>query len=92
MHDVAVADDVLLAFEPHLAGVLGAGFAAERDVVVVGDRLGADEAFLEIRVDDAGRLRALGAALDRPGARFLRADGEVGDEIRAGRSRRGSDG
>ena len=51
------------------------------DVVVVGDRLGADEALLEVGVNDAGRLRRLGAARDGPGARLLRADGEVGDEV-----------
>ena len=28
MHDVAVGDDVLLAFQPQLAGIAGAGFAA----------------------------------------------------------------
>jgi hypothetical protein len=50
--------DVFLAFA-RLAGFLGAGFALEGDVVVVGDGLGADEALLEIGVDDAGRLRAL---------------------------------
>ena len=59
MHHVAVGDDVFLAFQPQLAGVAGAGFAAERDVVVIGDGLGADEALLEIGVDDAGRRGAL---------------------------------
>jgi hypothetical protein len=59
MHDVAVPDDVVLAFEPHLAGFLGAELAAERDVVVVGDGLGADEALLEVGVDGARRLRRL---------------------------------
>src|SRR6185437_3778689 len=49
VHDVAVADDVVLAFEAHPAGVLGAMLAPARDVIVVGDRLGADEALLEIR-------------------------------------------
>ena len=62
MHHVAVRDHILLALEPHLAGVAGAGLAAQRDIVVIGDRLGADEALLEIGVDDAGRLRRLGAA------------------------------
>ncbi len=62
MHDVAVLHDVVLAFEPHLAGVARAGLAAAGDVIVVGDGLGADEALLEIGVDDAGRLRRLGAA------------------------------
>ena len=57
MHDVAVGDDVVLAFEAKLAGIARAGFAAELDVIVIGDGLGADEAALEIGVDDAGRLR-----------------------------------
>ena len=64
----------------HLAGFLGAGFAVQRDVVVVGDGLGADEALLEIGVDDAGGLRRLGARVDGPGARFLRPGGEIGAE------------
>ena len=54
--------------------------AAEADEVVIGDGLGADEAALEIGVDDAGRLRRLGAARDGPGAHFLRAGGEIGDQ------------
>ena len=40
MHHVAVGDHVFLAFEPHLAGFLGAGLAAVGDVVVIGDGLG----------------------------------------------------
>ena len=81
MHHVAVLDDVLLAFETHLAGILGAVLAAERDVILIGDSLGANKTLLEIRVDDAGGLRSLGAAGDRPGAGFLRADREVSYEI-----------
>ena len=61
-HHVAVGDDVFLAFVARLAGVLRRLLAAEADEVVVGDGLGADEALLEIGVDDAGRLRRLGAA------------------------------
>src|SRR5438128_300145 len=81
MHDVAVLDDVLRAFEPHLARILGALLAVARDEILIGDGLGADEAFLEIGVDDAGRLRRLAAPRNRPGLRFLRADGEEGHEV-----------
>ncbi len=59
---------------------LAPDLAAERDEVVVGDGLGADEALLEVGVDDAGGLRRLGAARDGPGARLLGPDREVGDE------------
>ena len=45
-----------------LAGIARAGLAAAGDIIVVGDGLGADEAVLEIGVDDARRLRRLGAA------------------------------
>ena len=41
----------------------------------------ADEALLEIGVDHARRLRRPGPSFDRPGARFLRADGEESDEM-----------
>ena len=61
-HDVAVLDDIFFAFVARLAGFLGGNFAAERHEVVIGDRLCADEAALEVGVDDARRLRRLGAA------------------------------
>ena len=64
-HHVAVLDDVFLAFVARLAGFLGGHFAAERHEIVIGDGLGADEAALEIGVDDAGRLRRLGALVRR---------------------------
>src|SRR5262245_61859523 len=77
---VAVLDDVVLAFEPELAGVARAGFAVERDVIVVSDGLGADEAFLEIGVDDTRRRLRPRAARHGPGARLLRPGGEIGNE------------
>ena len=58
MHDVAVMDDVIGAFETHLPGILGALLAAAGDEIGVGDRLGADEALLEIGMDDARRPAA----------------------------------
>ena len=54
MHDVAVGDNIRFSLEPHLAGLLRAGFAAEPHVILVRDGLGADKAPLEIRMDDGG--------------------------------------
>src|SRR4051812_29978182 len=71
VHHVAVLDDVVLALSPHLAGFLGAAFAAQLDEVVEGDGFGADVALLEVGVDDAGRLGAGVADVDGPGAGLL---------------------
>src|SRR5262245_51265084 len=68
---VAVLDDVVLAFEPELAGVARPRFAVERDVIVVSDGLGADEALLEIGMDDARRLLRPRSVRHGPGARLL---------------------
>src|SRR5579863_1387352 len=81
MHHVAVGDDIVLAFQPQFAGVAGAGLAAKRDIIGIADGFGADEALLEIGMNDAGGGRRPGAAVDGPGPRFLRADGEIGDEV-----------
>ena len=81
MHDVAVGDDVLLALQPQLAGIAGAGLAAERDVVGIGDGFGADETLFKVGMDDAGGGGRLGAAVDGPGPRLLGPDGEIGDEV-----------
>src|SRR5436190_19916402 len=89
MDHVAVAHDVVLAFDPELAGLLRALLAAARDVVVIADDLGADEAALEIGVDNPRRLRRGGAGANRPGTRFLRAGGEVG--LQAEQAVRGAD-
>src|SRR5258707_15660886 len=61
--------------------MFGAGLTAERDIIVVGDGLGTDEAALEVRMNDAGRLRRLRATRNGPGCRLLRAGGEIGDQI-----------
>src|SRR3546814_12556534 len=68
---VAVLDDVFLAFLAQPPSRGGAGFALVLDEVVVADRLGADEAFLEIAVDHPCRLRCGGTALQLPSAHFL---------------------
>jgi len=77
-HHIAVLDDIFLAFIAGLAGFLGRDFAAKRDEIVIGDGLGADEAALEIGMDDAGRLRGLVALVDGPGTAFLGTDSEIG--------------
>src|SRR5581483_386574 len=82
MEDVAVLHYVILAFQSELAGVARTGFAGEGDVIVISDGLGADEALLEIGVDDARGLRGAGALGYRPGARLLGAGGEIGDEAK----------
>src|SRR5712692_8766757 len=84
MHHVAVGDDIILAFQPQFSRLARAGFAVHRDVIVIGNRLGADEALLELGMDDAGRPRRAGAAGDRPGARLLRPGGVLGDEMAEG--------
>ena len=62
------------------------------DEVLVGDHLGADEAVLEIRVDDARRLRRGRAGPHGPGAHFLHAGGEIGLQPQQLVGRRGSRG
>src|SRR5690606_1298182 len=70
-HDVAVLHHIVLALVAGLAGLLGRHLAAQGHEVVIGDGLGADEAALEIGMDDAGRLGGAIALVDGPGARFL---------------------
>ena len=81
MHHITVRNDVIFAFQPHFPGVAGARLAFAGNVVVIGDRFGPDEAALEVGVDDARRLWRLRALRDGPGARFLRTDRKVGDEV-----------
>src|SRR5262249_60132426 len=80
-HDVAVLDDVVLALEAHLAGLLGAKLATGSHIVVEGDGFGADEALLEIGMDAAGGARRLGAGLHGPGTRLLGTGGKKRKEV-----------
>src|SRR4051812_37143385 len=80
MQDVAIRDDIILAFEPQLAGVARTGFALERHVIRISDRLGPDKTLLKIGMDHASRLRRLGALCDRPGAGLLGPDREIGQQ------------
>src|ERR1044072_5512706 len=73
VNHVAFLHDIGLALEAQLARFACALLAAPRDVLVVADDLGANEAALEVRVDRAGRLRRRRVALRRPGAHLFRA-------------------
>src|ERR1700754_1374879 len=75
---VAFLDDVFLAFLAQPTGCSGTRLALVLDEIVVADGFGADKALFEIGMDDACRLRRGRASLDRPGAHFLHARGEVG--------------
>src|SRR6185436_12860349 len=75
---VAVAHDVLLALQAQLARFLRALLAAVRDEIIVRRHLRADEAALEVGMDDARRLRRGGAARDGPRAYLLRTRREIG--------------
>ena len=54
VHDVAVGDDILLAFQPELAGFARAGFALVGDVIGIGNGFGADKALFKVGMDDTG--------------------------------------
>ena len=71
-------DDVLLAFQAQFPGLLGSGLALVGDEILVGDDLGADEAVLEVGVNDARGLRRGRARVHRPGAHLFHAGGEIG--------------
>ena len=68
MHDVAVLDDVVLALDGEFAGGAAFGFGTVFDEVVVLDDFGADEALLEVGMDDSGGAGSLVALVDGPGA------------------------
>src|SRR5581483_562278 len=77
--DVAVFDDVVLAFEAHLAVIAAGGHRAARDQMVVADDFGADESPLDVAVDLAGGELRRRVTRNRPGAALVLADGEERD-------------
>ena len=68
---IAVLHHIFLALQPEFPRLARARLAVEGDVVCICYRLRADEALLEIGVDDARRLRGARALLNGPGARLL---------------------
>lgn len=78
---VTVLHDVILTFLAQAARRGSASLALVLNEIVVAHRFGADKAALEVGVDHARRLRRSETTLDRPGAHFLHASGEVGLQI-----------
>jgi hypothetical protein len=78
MHDVAIMDEVVFSFKPHFSGFLRPRLAAIAHKIIVGDGFGPDEALLEIRMNDAGRLRGERSLTDGPSSGLFRAGGKVG--------------
>ena len=78
MDDVPVPHRVILALQPPPPGIFRPLLPPASDKILEGDHLGADEAFLEIRVDDPRRLPSGGAPPNRPSADFLLPGGEEG--------------
>ena len=78
--DIAVLDDVFLAFEP--LKVLGLGFLERAGLVeiVEGRDLGPDEALGDVGVDLAGRFDGVRAALEIPAADLGLSGREEGDD------------
>src|ERR1017187_5916285 len=76
VHHVAVADDVILAFDAEFAGVARLGLAAELHEVLPPDDLGLNEALLEVGVNHPRRLGRLGASRRGPSAHLGLARGE----------------
>lgn len=56
VQQIAVLDQVVLAFQPHLAGTVGGIQGTKFAVMVVADRLGPDKTLGDVGVDRAGRL------------------------------------
>src|SRR3954471_10118051 len=81
VEDVAVLDDVRLAFELLLAGPRGLGMTAGRDEIVPAHDLAADEAAGNVRVDRLCSVERGLAAAERPGPRLLLARGEERDQV-----------
>src|SRR5207245_8727248 len=77
MDHVAGAHPVVLALEAQLPRLLGTLLATVRDEIIVRRHLGADEAALEIGVDDGCGLRRGCTGRDGPGANLLRPGGKV---------------
>ena len=84
MHDIAVLDDIILAFNSEFACLPARGLTAESDEIFVLDDLGTDEPALEVRMDHTCALRRLSACAERPRAHLIAACGKERAEVKQG--------
>src|SRR5262245_31863194 len=75
-HDVAILDDVLLAFESKESLFLERVKTAVSREIVVTANFSANEMILQIGMNHAGRVLRVGSADDCPGTTFFFADRE----------------
>ena len=74
MQDIAVLNDVLLAFQPKRPHFFGFGHPTGRDQVIVANDLGANKTLGQIGVNCIGRFDSWRAFAYRPRANFVLAD------------------
>src|SRR5215472_4344819 len=79
--DIAVLDDILLAFQAQFSFVPSLAFAASGDEIVVVNHFGADEAALEIAVDAAGGAWCAVATADGPSLHLVLPHGKERDQV-----------
>jgi len=77
MHDIAVFNDVILAFKTPFSGVFSALLAFVGDEVFIRDDFGADEASFKVAMDNAGGLWRRCSYGNGPGPDFLDAGGKI---------------
>ena len=80
--DIAVLDDVFLAFGTDQPLLPGGGHGAAGHEIVVSDHFRADKAALKVGVDLAGGLGCLSPLGDGPGPALVLAGGQVGAPAR----------
>ncbi len=78
MNNIAIGDDIVLAFQAPFTCIFRTILSAVVHVVSITDNLCADKSFLEIGVDHPRCLWCRGTFLYSPGPHFLGAGGEVG--------------
>ena len=79
MHYVPILHNILLAFDAQLAVFAYLDLATCLEIILIANHLRTDKALLEVGMNFPRALRGRRAVFDRPGTRFLRADGKKRD-------------
>ena len=76
MHDIAVLNDIILAFRRQLASSTALRFAAKLDEIGVLDNFRPYKAALKIGMDNSGALGCFHAFAEGPSTHFIASGGE----------------